>query len=362
MNDRIIEVEASFPKTSIADFQLQVLSDIPLWQYNLNSPFVVIIEKCKPARKHFEAHLFSLNEQLVGIYKDAAFDTLTKVPHHTHSFIEIMYVISGNVTNHIEDQTFTYGSGQCCIMNKNIHHHEGLGNDFQSLYLIMKHEYIMELFREFEDPEPASSFAQKDNPIRLIEEDGALGKHQFDKIYLDCFPLINDTDKQKLFYPLIDSIVSEFANIRPGSFFQLKSLMTRFISYLTDPELYSIDRIQSDADNQDFLFSRFAHIMKSTNGRCTREELSRQLHYSGEHLNRIVKKYCGKTIKEYGRDIYLNQAKKLLTDTNISASDIVTTLGFSNRSHFYRTFKNEFHETPLEYRERMTKSIRVKQV
>ena len=66
----------------------------------------------------------------------------------------------------------------------------------------------------------------------------------------------------------------------------------------------------------------------------------------------IVKKYSGKTLLEYGQDIYLEEARRLLLDTDMSISDIITELGFSNRSHFYRVFRRAFGETPLDYRNR----------
>ena len=55
-----------------------------------------------------------------------------------------------------------------------------------------------------------------------------------------------------------------------------------------------------DIEVKDALIAEaLTHIMKSSHGRCTREELSSQLHYNGEYLNRIIKKYTGKTILEY---------------------------------------------------------------
>ena len=36
----------------------------------------------------------------------------------------------------------------------------------------------------------------------------------------------------------------------------------------------------------------------------------------------------------------------------MSVSAIITELGYSNRSYFYRIFQNAFNETPLEYRKK----------
>ena len=68
---------------------------------------------------------------------------------------------------------------------------------------------------------------------------------------------------------------------------------------------------------------------------------------------RIVKKQTGKTILEYGQSIYLDEAKQMLAETDKSISAIIEELGFSNRSHFYRLFKQAYGETPLDYRKRI---------
>ena len=128
--------------------------------------------------------------------------------------------------------------------------------------------------------------------------------------------------------------------------------MGRFLRILHTPSLYCMDRVQSDASGQEYIYSKVCHIMEASRGRVSREYLEMQLHYNGEYLNRIVKKYSGKTLLEYGQDIYLEEARRLLLDTDMSISDIITELGFSNRSHFYRVFRRTFGETPLDYRNR----------
>ena len=117
--------------------------------------------------------------------------------------------------------------------------------------------------------------------------------------------------------------------------------------------MFSIHRIHSHSQGQEFLFNKISHIMKTSHGRCTREELETLLHYNGEYLNRIVKKQTGKTILEYGQSIYLDEAKQMLAETDKSISAIIEELGFSNRSHFYRLFKQAYGETPLDYRKRI---------
>ena len=59
------------------------------------------------------------------------------------------------------------------------------------------------------------------------------------------------------------------------------------------------------------------------------------------------------TLLEYGQSIYLEEARKLLADTEKSISSIIEELVFSNRSHFYRLFEKYYGETPMNYRKRI---------
>ena len=98
------------------------------------------------------------------------------------------------------------------------------------------------------------------------------------------------------------------------------------------------------------LFARIDQILEERHGRITHSELSGILNYNGSYLGRIVKKYTGKSLFDYGMTFTMKYAAKELTHTNKTAADIAAELNFSNRSHFYRLFKDHFGVTPNEYR------------
>ncbi|MDR1641100.1 MAG: AraC family transcriptional regulator [Clostridiales bacterium] len=98
------------------------------------------------------------------------------------------------------------------------------------------------------------------------------------------------------------------------------------------------------------MFLNVSHILESKHGRVSRAELESQTNYSGDHLNRIVKKYTGMTIIEYGHIFLTKEAERLLLQTDMSVMDISLELGFSNRSHFYKIFRLKHRMTPNEFR------------
>ena len=320
--------------------------------YDIHTPFMIMLETCRESDGLYNIFQFSPHNYQSSQFGKEIADFSKERPLHQHSCIEIMYVLSGSVTNHVENQIFTYEAGQCCIMNKNIRHCEDFTGDFQAVFFMLRDDLTTELLKEHREMSSASPNEQEENLIFQFIEDGQSETMKFDKIYLDCFPVIPADEILEHLFPLFNFIIEECINRKAGSDFFIKGSFARVLQLMSDPELFSINRIHCNSDRQEYLFSKISHIMKSSHGRCTREELSAQLHYNGEYLNRIIKKYTGKTILEYGQSIYLEEARKMLADTDKSISTIIEELGFSNRSHFYRLFEKAYGETPLDYRPR----------
>lgn len=315
--------------------------------FELSYPFMILLETCTVATKEMVIQIFTMDGYSERRFLTSEYALEGSRPLHKHEFIEVMYVISGSVTNHIENLKFTYGPGQCCIMNKNICHCEEFSGDFQAAFFMLKDEYLQQIFQAEGMPSEDSSGT---NPVYTLIYDSLQKSLQYASIYLDCLPVVPCEKISEQMDPLLKLIFTELKKRRPGVEFFIKGAFARLLYLLGDPSLYCIDRVQSDSDSQEFLFTKIAHLMEASHGRCSREMLSASLHYNAEYLNRIVKKYTGKTLLDYGQAIYLEEARRLLVETDLSISDIIASLGFTNRTYFYRLFKDMYGKTPKDYR------------
>lgn len=346
-----------FDRHSFNPLIIEPMKNSDILLYDIQSPYMIFLETCRKSERLFHFFHFTPNgyhsfmpSQDMDFFaqKDASFER----PMHKHSFVEIMYVLSGSVTNRIEDKIFTYEAGQCCVMNKNIFHCELFTSDYQAVFFSFRDDYIEDLLAEYRKAEhkKTSSSDYASNIFFQLFSDSLEDSAKFEKTYLDCFPLISAADVLDRLSPMFNFIINETLNQQPGASFFVKGAFSRLFSALNDPSMFSMNCVHSDASGQEFLFNRISHIMKSSHGRCSREELASQLHYSGEYLNRIVKKYTGKTLLSYGQSIYLEEAKELLEHSDKNISTIIEELGFSNRSHFYRLFEKQYGKSPLDYR------------
>lgn len=107
--------------------------------------------------------------------------------------------------------------------------------------------------------------------------------------------------------------------------------------------------------NNDLYYEDGVYKLRKT-ARITRDGSEEQMNYSSDYLNRILKKYTAMTLTEYGQTFYLENARKMLLETDKTISNTIRETGFSNRSYFYRFFAEKYGATPQEYRRANTEA------
>jgi len=82
----------------------------------------------------------------------------------------------------------------------------------------------------------------------------------------------------------------------------------------------------------------------------TNKELSRMLSYHPNYINRILKEYTGKSIKNTVIELRLQYAENLLCTTKYDIGKISEICGFASYSYFIKSFKNYWGMSPLQYK------------
>lgn len=86
------------------------------------------------------------------------------------------------------------------------------------------------------------------------------------------------------------------------------------------------------------------------------ENLGEYFHFNSSHLNRIFKQNTGDTLHNFLVRYRMNLAMDLLHTSNLSVSEIVSSVGFSDVPHFIKSFKKITGKTPGEYRNSIQKA------
>jgi YesN/AraC family two-component response regulator len=78
--------------------------------------------------------------------------------------------------------------------------------------------------------------------------------------------------------------------------------------------------------------------------------LSRQFHLNEQYISKLFKKYTVCSFIDYLNAIRINEAKRLLNESNLKVNLIAKKVGYSNNVHFWRVFKKITGVSPNEYR------------
>lgn len=87
---------------------------------------------------------------------------------------------------------------------------------------------------------------------------------------------------------------------------------------------------------------------------CSMEEIAAMLNISTRQINRIVKKWYNKTLRELFNEQRIHVAEHYLVTTDLSLDKIAEKVGFSSYPCLYREFFKKHNLSPAEYRKNHT--------
>lgn len=96
------------------------------------------------------------------------------------------------------------------------------------------------------------------------------------------------------------------------------------------------------------------YIFKNIYQKISVKQLARMVNMNPNYLSILFKEEVGISLNEYIQRERVEEAKKLLTLTDYSLSDICAWLNFSDQSYFTKVFKKFTNKTPGKYRKHFT--------
>ena len=270
---------------------------------------------------------------------------------HQHSYFEMVYVLSGEMTQHLENGVFHYQAGDALLLNRNIRHYEGNETDCDILFLCLHPGFLQDLLTQnpLHPGQPQHPAGEITRFLAENEQPNAEAVRE----YLDFACSLEQRSRpERETERLLDQLRSTMIAQDSGYAYQVQADLLRLFALLGSPQAYHLSRIRMDAGEEAFVYARVLRYLEERGGRASRRELGAILHYHGDYLNRLVKRQCGKTILQLGQEIRVQQAAQLLRETELPVSAIVEQLGMTNRTHFYQLFEQQLGCTPTAYRQR----------
>ncbi|MFJ6414395.1 bifunctional transcriptional activator/DNA repair enzyme AdaA [Terribacillus saccharophilus] len=94
------------------------------------------------------------------------------------------------------------------------------------------------------------------------------------------------------------------------------------------------------------------YILQHYNEKLTLHRMAKALSFDPYHLHRTFKLVSGFTPLQFLHQTRIDQAKKLLLTSSLSATDISFLVGYTSLSHFSKVFKDKLHLSPSSFRKK----------
>jgi AraC-like DNA-binding protein len=92
------------------------------------------------------------------------------------------------------------------------------------------------------------------------------------------------------------------------------------------------------------------YIEKHFNETIMRNDLARKLHVSPAYLSRVFSKRMGVGIVQYQHHLRIEEACRLLRETDDPITRVAGLVGYDEIAYFSRRFRREVGQSPREYR------------
>lgn len=273
----------------------------------------------------------------VSILKNERF---AAVPTHVHDFIEINYMYSGSCEQTINGKTNLLKKGQMTLIDTNTPHSLGYtGENDIMMNIIMSKDYLnSQFFSKLTNDNLITSFfinALNDNHTQLNY-------------------MIFNTENNERLQNFLHELILEYYQPSLQSRDIMNSLFVLIVLDMmntldTDINLYSFNEPHS------IVVTALQYIERNYLT-CTLESTANHVHVNPCYLTSLLKKHFHKSYKEIIIQLRMNQATKLLLETQKPISDIARECGYQNLTFFYRKFNEIYQCSPKEYRNNIKKS------
>jgi len=261
-------------------------------------------------------------------------------PKHTHNYIEVIYMCSGQTHHVIDGEDVFLKEGELLFLNQKAGQeiYPASEEDIAVNFIILPEffDYGLRLMGEDKN-------LLKDFVIDCLKGENQISGYLHFKV-ADVLPIQN----------LVENLIWTVWNKQPNK----RSILQVTMGLLFLQLLNYIERLETNAANsgQKLMIDVLGYIEEHyRDGELKR--LAELLNYDIYFLSKEIKRLSGHNYTELVQEKRLNQAAYLLENTAMSVMDIGMAVGYDNLSYFHRIFQKRYGMTPRKYRVDKTRNI-----
>jgi AraC-like DNA-binding protein len=244
------------------------------------------------------------------------------LPAHDHPHYELLYILRGARGVEVDGRPYTAHGGDLMLFRPNQRHREWACSE-QISYMVLRFD-----------------------PERLQDADIAMPT-------ADLLPPVMRLPGRERFVDLLGRMLEEHRRPQEDSRALLGIYLVEFLVLLQRAVREAGIAADGDGDTGMQRIRRALALMqRSWNESLSLDELAAEAFMSPSHFAHVFKQVTGESPKSYQIRERLEQACRLLAETDQSAAEIALQLGYDTPSFFYRQFKSKMGLTTGEYRRR----------
>lgn len=280
------------------------------------------------------------NDNLPIFIRKYQAENLTTV-FHGHESIQVNYVLHGSLIHMINQSSYDLVKGDIFIIPPYVPHRlafkENCGCEVIELEFLP--EFIFGDHATMENIETIFDFAYIE-PFLVSE--------------CEVKPRLNlagkaQTDVESMF----DSLLLEYTERKSSFLLAMKAIVLSLLVYVGrcfQEDINDNESRQLFDRHRTAITSAVQYINENFTEDVSIEKAARVAMLSQSYFSYLFKSMTNKTFVEYLNELRIQEAMKLLKNTNKRVVDICFESGFKNVNHFNRTFKNYSGISPMQYR------------
>jgi len=254
-------------------------------------------------------------------------------PPHWHFYMELIFMTKGRMRAVCDDKSYLLSEGDLLICYPQVIHSFLSAGDERPAYDVLKFDLQTAhgSNRQFLEVNAFFLAAGKDKDAPVFFSGKDLAAYDLRPLFESC---IREQEEKNYGYSLI-------VHSRICILLALLARAQKALGYVPK-ENVSRDMTSLQAISQ--------YIDEHSAEHITVQELADVCHLSYTYFSRIFKKYYGKSCRDYIENIRISKSEYLLLYTDHDLNTISSETGFSDCSHFIKTFRKYKRTTPNQYR------------
>ncbi|MCM3444266.1 AraC family transcriptional regulator [Metabacillus halosaccharovorans] len=258
-----------------------------------------------------------------------------KFSTHSHSFIEMNYVLSGTCKQMINGKEVMLKEGDLCLLDTNVTHaiDQAGENDIVINIMIRTSYFDSALLRRLSGNDLLTDFFVN-----------TIYKHKEDSRYI----IFSKHSTSKLRELILQALL-EYSNPQLCSKEAINSYMLLIFTELVRIYHDSPHNIDQPVMKKGII-SEILDYMEKNYDTLTLDKTAEYFHFHPNHLTRLLKTNLNKTFIDLSHQLKIKNACTMLENTDLTVDQIANKTGYTNITFFYKTFKKFHGVTPAKYR------------